>query len=329
MIIDFTRRTLTTRLAALALIGVCLFQLPAQAATTRSVNHGGEIELLSWSFGVVAIADGQSVRATLANSAPTALDENGPVVIGASLILYDERGSVVAQGEQAEILPGKFGIFDVKRSAIARQGDRMTKRVQVFTELKVYSRGLDENEAQAIRGRAAEFLPASFEVINDTGETSVAFPRLIGMDGTSNTVVFGEGLASVGGGVKDSILGIVPVQLLLYTVRNLSKPDESGEPISFQVRIYDKNGEVSAVSPEVEIPPGEFRTVRFNYGDLPIAEEAGTRRKQVRTVPLCGLRSRDRLVPVAVSLEIVNAADGRTAGAVAGVLYAAFHNNDL
>jgi hypothetical protein len=311
--INFTR-ILIIRLTALVLIAACVFQVPAQAATTEVPADGSVRSLFN---GISAgIADGQSIRATLANLVPTGANRLDTITFSAILTLYDERGSVVAQSERAQILPGKFHSFDIHRAAIRSPGDEKTGRVQVFAELKVFASMLDEAEAQAIKERAAEFLPVSFELINDTGETSV-FEDIIGWSFSPNTNNPSSGQGDdviVSGFGNDFIIGIVPGESLLFTARNLSTPDETGEAISMQVKVHDKNGDVIAVSREVEIPPGEFRTVRFNHEDLATAEEPGTRRKQIRTIPLWGLRNRGRLVHVAGSLEFVNNSTGRTLG---------------
>jgi len=333
MSINSIKRIVITLLAALTLIAACLCQPPAQAATSLPVDQKGEhIDLLSFHWGI-GIANEQSIRATLANLVPAGVDPTNTISVGATLILYDERGRVAAQSEEEEILSGKSHSFDIAGRAIFKRGDRKNKRVQVFAVLQVYASGLDDEAAQAIKGKASEFLPASFELINSDGATSVASIS----DGTSNTLLVGERPPSEGdsghnpadGSVRflSTSVGINPVQSLTFSARNLSKPDETGEPIVLQVNAYDQNGDLIAVSPQVEIPPNEFRTVRLDYNDLATPGEPGTGRKQIRTVPLWGLRARTRL-PVAVSLEIVNATDGRSAGAVAGVLYAAFHNND-
>ena len=93
MRINFTR-VLITRLAALALITACGFQVPAQVATTdRSVR------LVS---GLISgIANGQSIHATLANLVPMGANNPDAITFNAILTLYDERGSVVAQSERA------------------------------------------------------------------------------------------------------------------------------------------------------------------------------------------------------------------------------------
>ena len=82
-----------------------------------------------------------------------------------------------------------------------------------------------------------------------------------------------------------------------------------------QLKVYDKNGDVIAVSRVVEIPPGEFRTVGFNHEDLAPAAAPATHRSHFLTTPLWGVNSGGvRVVPVAGSLEIVNNSTGRTLG---------------
>ena len=287
MRIYFTR-VLITRLAALALIVACVFQVPAQAAKTDVLADGSVRFLFN---GISAgIANGQSIHATLANLVPTGANRPDPITFSAILTLYDERGSVVAQSERAQILPGKFHSFDIRRGAIRSPGDEKTGRVQVFAELKVFASGLDEAEAQTIKKRAAEYLPVSFELINDTGETSV-FGDMIGWYTSPNTNNHssGQGNDFIISGFGNDLIGIVPGESLLFTARNMSKPDETGEAISMQLKVFDKNGDVIAVSPVVEIPPGEFRTVGFSHEDLPTAEAPDTRRNHFLTTPLWGV----------------------------------------
>jgi hypothetical protein len=99
-------------------------------------------------------------------------------------------------------------------------------------------------------------------------------------------------------------LGLARGEMLRFTAFNPGSPDEGGEPIRMQMKLYDAHGSVIAESAEVVIPPGEFRFVDFNRDDLPLAGEPGTGRLQVRTVPLWGFRSRNR-ISVSTSLEVV------------------------
>jgi hypothetical protein len=303
-------------------VGASSYAGISQPATTCTVDRRSVDDLVGWNFGPVGIANEQSVHATLTNLLPTGPDERDPVVISAQLTLFDEHGTVVAQTEELPIVHRAFRSFTIARSGISQLGDRETGRLEVFAKLKVFASNFGDGGVQSINDRAAEFLPATFEVINSDAATSVA---RIG-DGTSNTVAVVERRPSApDDGDNDdlevfalfmrSTLGVVRDQAFLVSVRN---PDEIREPIVFQVKVLNKNGAVIALSPEVEIPPGESHTVRFRYDDLIGAVEPDTGRAQVRTVALWGLRTRSgpfsppRDLPLFISFEVMNNASGRT-----------------
>ena len=107
-----------------------------------------------------------------------------------------------------------------------------------------------------------------------------------------------------------ALVGLASGDMLRFTAFNPAKT-ESGrpnEPISLQLKLYDAHGDVIAESPQIEIPPGEFRSVDFNQDQLGGASAPGSR-NQVRTFPLWGLRARGRL-SVTTSLEIVQSSTG-------------------
>lgn len=292
----------------------------SQPATTGTIDRSGVDDLVGWNFGPVGMANGQSLRATLTNLVPTVPDDSDPG-ISAQLTVFDEHGIVVAQTEELPIVHRAFRSFTIARSGISQLGDRETGRLEVFAKLKVFARNLGDDRARSINDRAAEFLPASFEVINPEGATSVA--RL--GDGTSNTIAIGERPPRSADDDNDDIelfvlfmrstLGVVQDQAFLVSARN---PDETREPIIFQVKVLDKNGAVIAMSSEVEIPPGEFHTIRFGYDKLGTAVEADTRRAQIRTIALWGVRSRlgvsgsDLVLSSLISFEVVDNTSGRT-----------------
>jgi hypothetical protein len=158
-------------------------------------------------------------------------------------------------------------------------------------------------------------------------------------DGTSNTVFVGEIIPSQGSGSgndtlnsgfgNDIMMGIVPGQTLRVTLFNppSSESGAQSEPVGGHVKVFDGSGNLIAQSPEQVIPPGKFRSFDFNRDALPIAGEPGTNRAHVRIKPFYNFRS-ERLSPVIASFEIVDNRTGKTLkGAVAGVLWAAFHNN--
>ena len=105
---------------------------------------------------------------------------------------------------------------------------------------------------------------------------------------------------------RTALFGLTRGDMLRFSAFN-PPTTESGqptEPLSLRLRFFDEHGAIVAVSPEVVIPPDQFRSVDLNYDDLPIAADS-TGRKQVRTVPLWGLRARGRIF-VSTSLEVAN-----------------------
>ena len=106
-----------------------------------------------------------------------------------------------------------------------------------------------------------------------------------------------------------SLVGVIPGQMLRFSVLNLNAPDQGSRPARAQVLLYDAQGNLLARSQEVELSPRQFRSFDFNRDDLLVAGEPGTGRLQVRTVPLWGLRSRHR-ISVSVSLETLENSTG-------------------
>ena len=113
---------------------------------------------------------------------------------------------------------------------------------------------------------------------------------------------------------NDFLVGLTPGQTLLVSGLNAIDPESSGqvEPVNLRVKVNDKDGNVIGESDLVEIPPGQFRTLRFKYEDLPAPPEPGTRRNQVRTLALWGLSTSHPFFGVA-SLEVVDNSTGRSA----------------
>lgn len=106
-----------------------------------------------------------------------------------------------------------------------------------------------------------------------------------------------------------ALMGLARGETLRFTAFNPESTGERGEPIRMQMKLFDAQGNVIAASPEVMIPPGEFRFVDFKRDDLPIAGDPGTGLLQVRTQPLWGVRSRIRIA-VTTSLEVMNSTSG-------------------
>jgi hypothetical protein len=109
-----------------------------------------------------------------------------------------------------------------------------------------------------------------------------------------------------------ALVGLASGDMLRFTAFNPAKT-ESGrpnEPISLQLKLYDAHGDVIAESPQIEIPPGEFRSVDFNQDQLAGANLPGER-NQVRTRALWGVRFGSRFL-VSTSLEIVETSTGHS-----------------
>jgi hypothetical protein len=112
---------------------------------------------------------------------------------------------------------------------------------------------------------------------------------------------------------NDFLVGLVPGQTLLVSGLNEIDPESSWrvEPVHLQVKVYDRDGNVIGESDVAEIPPGQFRTFRFKYEDLPAPAEPGTGRNQIRTLALWGFSGRHHFSGVA-SLEVVDNSTGRS-----------------
>ena len=111
-----------------------------------------------------------------------------------------------------------------------------------------------------------------------------------------------------------AMVGLARGQRLRFSAFNPSTTESSrehNEPVRMQLKLYDASGVVIAASPEVVIPPGEFRFVDFNREDLPIAGEPDTQRAQVRTQVLWGVRSRERF-QLPTTLELIDNQSGES-----------------
>jgi hypothetical protein len=146
-------------------------------------------------------------------------------------------------------------------------------------------------------------------------------------DGTSNTVFVGEILPSPSGGSgndiitsgfgNDILMGIGPNMKVRVTLLNrpASGSEAQREPVSGHVKVFDGSGNLIAQSPELVIPPGEFRSFDLNRYALPLPGEPGANRAQVRIKPFFNFES-ERLSPVLASFEIVDISTGRTVSSI-------------
>jgi hypothetical protein len=280
-------------------------QLPMQAAAMNAVtgqsSNTADNGLVTFrNLNSIGLVPGESLVATLFSEFEPG--QAGKPTIGRPVIftytISNASGDTILQRD-LEISANELRSIRVAYDELAMAGEAGTGRKQVGIQLR-------PQPLSGIGYRAV----ATLELVDSTGGTRVA------VDGMSNTVAFAEIYNSPDDGDGDDwLVGIAPGQSLRFSASNAGGSDAGGErtePISIEVKVYDKDGNVIGGSDVVEIPPGQFRTVRLAYDDLATLGEPGTGRKEIRTKPLWGFRSRDRLVPVTESLEIVSDGTGRT-----------------
>lgn len=280
------RRFFLAKLSALAIITICLLQSQVFAQ-----GQAGYIVI----FPSVGIAPGQSLRLTLFNP-------NGEPV-RAQARLHHSGGILVALGD-GSVRSGAFHSFDFKRNDIPLPGELGTGRLQL---------------------RASLYLPMTELRITDRFVVSMETISI--SDGTSNTVFVSEVYPSrAGGGAgndiitdvgsPDILMGIAPGQKLRITVFN---PGSSAATyVPSQVSLFEIHGYLLEDSPQLDVPPGEFRSFDFNRGALQLPGEPGTGRLQVRAKTVVNdangarLSADDRIISDVVSFEVIDNNTGRT-----------------
>lgn len=211
--------------------------------------------------------------------------------------LLDADGSVIAQEEAAAVGAGQFQSFDFNRDLISLPGEPGTGRLQ--TRLEATLVVIQSRTGSVLEQSILQTFANAVEVIdNSSGRSTVRFsgPK-------------GDQIISAG---NDYLIGIVPGQSLRVSAPIADNPGSSeAEPINFKLRAYDRAGNVIGESDEVEVPRGQFRTIRFNYEDLRVTSEPGTGRKQVR-LRTFAIVDRTHLSPILASFETVEDSTGKT-----------------
>ena len=232
----------------------------------------------------VGLTFGQTLRYTWANlSDPDPRKrEFEPSSIRVRLVAAD--GSVIAQKEAAAVAVGQSQSFDFNRDQINVPDSGGTGRLQARLEATLS--GTMWSWIVRINPEVIETFDVAVEVIdNSSGRTTVikgrGFSGIVLTDSPGKESVNPKAYQVISAG-KDRMYGIIPGQSLLVHALNITDPQsrEQAEPV--KVKAYDKDGNVIAESDSVQIPPRQFRTIRFKYEDLRTASETDTGRKQVR-----------------------------------------------
>ena len=298
MRINFACRVLIVRLTAFVLLALCLTQLPARAQGAQAQTQPTRQVTIIQDMAPVGLTFGQTLRYTWANlSDPDPRKrEFEPSSIRVRLLAAD--GSVIAQKEAAAVAVGQSQSFDFNRDQINVPDSQGTGRMQARLEATVS--GLTWSWIVRITPRVIETFEVAVEVIdNSSGRTTVikggGVNGIVLNDSPGKEVANPKTYQIISAG-RDRIYGIIPGQSLLVHARNITDPQshEEAEPVNVQVKAYDKDGNVIAESNAVQIPPLQFRTIRFKYEDLRTASEPDTGRKQVR-MRMFGLIDRTQL----------------------------------
>jgi hypothetical protein len=317
MEINFTRHTPITRMAMVALLTLCFMQSPVSAHAPETALDPMPSPMSDHRDGPIippiGFVFGQTLRVTVAGEEVVALPDDTIVdIVHVEVSLLDAQGRVIAQSDEIAIQSGESRSVDFKRDSIPLAGEPGTGRLQVRGQIRHRSFPIIDRTNLRV-------WPISVELLNETGHTLLFFdPTFAGgvRVGTSaihpkNAAVAENRLSSAR---NDFLVGLTPGQTLMISGLNAIDPGSSPrvEPVSLQVKVHDRDGSVIGESDVVEIPPGQFRTLRFGNEDLPVPGEPGTGRNQRRTMALWGLSSSHPFFGV-VSLEVVDNSTGRSA----------------
>ncbi|MCM3900159.1 MAG: hypothetical protein ND866_00480 [Pyrinomonadaceae bacterium] len=158
MISDITRKALNARLAALALLALCLVHPQARAQEEAAfVFHTS-------SWGMVG---GQTARFSVFNQIePSERERLGPVFI--QVMLFDASGAVIATSDEIAIPPGEFRSVDFNRDDLPVSHEP-GGRVQTRAQVRYRSFYLVD------RTRAVGFAPSIELIDNSTGRTTAVW----------------------------------------------------------------------------------------------------------------------------------------------------------
>jgi prepilin-type processing-associated H-X9-DG protein len=134
----------------------------------KDVLLGGSAPDVSSGFAndiIMGIIPGQKLRVTLCNTR-----SSGAAYVPSRVLLYEAKGSLIAQSSELVIPQGECRTFEVDRNDLLLPGERRTGRQQVPAHLEVST---SDPSSFTTDPTASGLLLASFELIdNSTGRTT-------------------------------------------------------------------------------------------------------------------------------------------------------------
>ena len=298
MRIHFIRHPLIARLAVCVQLALCLVQSNVRASqplNTTMAQRSGTFTL-TFNGQTTGLARGQTLRITGSNGNDPG-SRGGSEPVFAMATLYDAHGGPIAQSAEVEIPAGEFRSIEFDRDELQLAGEPGTGRVQVRSQIRYRFLSIVDR---------TQLSPPSSEILDkSTGMTTAI------VSGCNSTDPLKSGIGN------NNLYGMVPGQMLRFTVFNPDEPDTRGGGINklgSKLLTIQGDGTYIGESDEVIIPSGEFRFFDVKRDDLHVAGEPGTGRLQVRGKIILWVRegsAHSGFSPI-ISVELVSSSTGKT-----------------
>ena len=298
MRIHFIRPSLIARLAVCAQLALCLVHSNVRAShllNTSTAQPSGTFTL-TFNGQMTGLARGQTLRITGSNGNDPG-SRGGREPVFAMATLYDAHGNPIAQSAEVEIPAGEFRSIEFDRDELQLAGEPGTGRVQVRTQIRYRFLSIVDR---------TQLSPPSSEILDKSTGMTTAIVSCRNVD---------DPLTS--GFENDNLYGMVPGQMLRFTVFNPDEPDSRGGGVTklgSKLLTLQGDGTYVGESDEVIIPASEFRSFDVKRDDLHIAGEPGTGRLQLRGKIILWVREGSAhagFSPI-ISVELVTSSTGKT-----------------
>lgn len=298
MRIRFIRHSLIAKLAACGLLALCLVQSNARASqpiNTSTAQTSGTYTI-TFQGALAGLVRGQTLRLTGSNGNDPG-SRGGSEPVHALATLFDAHGNPIAESVEVEIPAGEFRSIEFDRDDLSLAGEPGTGRVQVRSQIRYRFLSIVDR---------TQLSPPSSEILDkSTGMTTAI------VSGCNLTDPLKSGIGN------DNLYGMVPGQMLRFTVFNPDEPDSRAGGITklgSKLLILQGDGTSPGESEEVIIPAGEFRSFDVKRDDLHVAGEPGTDRLQVRIRIILWVlegSAHSGFSPT-ISVELVTSSTGKT-----------------